>query len=446
MGKKIPKEMATQKEKFFQGAIDNGVPPEKAIKLWGLIEPFASYGFNKAHAASYAMIAYQTAYMKANFPVEFMAAVLSAEADDVKKVASAVAECATLGIEVLPPDVNESLSNFTVLNEKQIRFGLSAVKNLGSDVIKTIIAEQKQNGPFNSLADFTRRLRTRNFNKKSWEALVKSGSLDRFGERNQMLANTENILEYGRMHQRQLAAGQSMLLGIESGSDTQLVLRPVTPATETERLSWEKELLGLYVSSHPLKKYQAALARYALPIKNLNPDREGEYVTVGGIITRIQNILTKKGEQMCFADLEDLEGSLELVVFPNIFNQARNLLAVDQIVLVRGRTSDKEGELKILVDKIAPIEDPAGLQKSAPPSSLPYQGTSLKIRIPQTASPLIFNNLKTLFAKYPGTTAITLIIPDREGAVREIKTDFKVENTESFKTELIALLRESVKK
>ncbi len=440
--------MAAQKEKFIQGSLDNGLPAEKAIKLWSLIEPFAAYGFNKAHAASYAMVAYQTAYMKATFPVEFMAAVLTAESDDNLKVAEAVAECRNLGIQVLPPDVNESLSDFTVLDDKNIRFGLSAIKNLGSDVIQTIISERKQNGAFSSLADFSKRVRTRNFNKKSWEALAKTGCLDGFGERKQMLLNTELVLDFSRTHQKLEAAGQSMLAIGNNSDQNELNLKPVAPATEAEKLSWEKELLGLYVSSHPLRQHQSELEKHAVPIKSLDISQEGRSCTVGGIVTRVQNILTKKGDQMCFADLEDLESTLELVVFPNIYAESKALLANDKIILVQGKISEKDGELKMLVDKITLIEDSANLPDSPLPSLTQTQNLSpaglLKIRIPSQASPQIFSNLKTMFVKYPGETAISLVIPDREGTPREVKTNFSVENTDEFKTKLKELLRESI--
>ncbi|HYE22618.1 MAG TPA: DNA polymerase III subunit alpha, partial [Verrucomicrobiae bacterium] len=199
MGKKIPKEMAAQKEKFIQGCINHsGYTPERAQNLWGLIEPFAAYGFGKAHAASYGIVAYQTAYMKANYPVEFMAAVMTAEAGDPQTVADAFEECKSMGIDVLPPDVNESLANFTVIDDKHIRFGLNAVKNLGSDVIMEIIRTRKAGGKFENLEDFVARIQTRNFNKKSWEALVKSGAMDAFGERGTLLANTDMILESAR--------------------------------------------------------------------------------------------------------------------------------------------------------------------------------------------------------------------------------------------------------
>lgn len=450
MGKKIPKEMAAQKEKFIQGAINNSLASEKAVKLWSLIEPFAAYGFNKAHAASYAIVAYQTAYMKANYPVEFMAALMTAESDDMDKVAVAVAECRSLGIQVLPPDSNESLADFTVIGKDKIRFGLKAIKNLGSDVIASIIAERRQKGQFLSLADFVRRIKTRNFNKKSWEALVKSGSLDRFGERNQMLLNTEIILDYARRNQKQEALGQGMLLAGFSGGNGDLILKSAPEASDAEKLSWEKEFLGLYVSSHPLQKYREILHKSCAPLNQLGPADDGTQKTIGGIITRIQKILTKKGEQMCFADLEDLDGKLELVIFPSVFNEYRSLLEVDQIVKVTGRISDKDGELKMLADRIKNIEEnvtdvTGALRPAENGNSL--SGTNdpvLKIRIPQKASPQIFSSLKIAFSQHPGQTSVSLIIPDREGAPREIKTNFLVENSEAFKTRLKQLLRESL--
>ena len=461
MGKKIPKEMAAQKEKFIQGALDNGLTSEKAVKLWGLIEPFAAYGFNKAHAASYAMVAYQTAYMKANYPVEFMAAVLSAEADDNKKISEAVTECQALGISVLPPDVNESLASFTVINDREIRFGLSAVKNLGSDVIDAIIAERKQSGPFVSLANFLRRVQTRNFNKKSWDALVRSGSLDRFAERNLMLQNTETALEYARAHKNQGVSGQSMLFAGASG-EGEMSLKPAPPATEAEKLAWEKELLGLYVSSHPLDSFRDQLKQQTASLSSITPEQDGEFRTVGGIITRVQRILTKKNEQMCFADIEGLGGQIELVVFPNSYNQYRPLLENDQLVLVYGRVSEKDGEPKLLVEKMQSLRDPLPadwtttvrrnnyarpetepipVEKKAPETAVKL----LKIKIPKDASPTVFSKLKLVFDKHRGETPVSLVIPDREGTPREVKTNFTVDGTEEFKAQLRELLRESLK-
>ena len=467
MGKKIPKEMAAQKEKFIQGAISGEMSTEKAVKLWSLIEPFAAYGFNKAHAASYANVAYQTAYMKANFPVEFMAALATAESDDTEKIAEIVNGCGVIGIQVLPPDVNESLANFTVIDEKQIRFGLSAIKNLGSDVIAQIIAERKEGGQFTSLSDFARRIKTRNFNKKSWEALVKSGSLDRFGERNQMLSSTEEILEYARSSRKQEAAGQSALFGGRS-IDSGLKLKDVAPATEQEKLSWEKELLGLYVTSHPLEKHRDILRQYCTAINSIRLEDDDSYLTIGGIITRVQNIITKKGDQMCFADIEDLQGTLELVVFPNVFLEHKAIIATDQIVLARGKISDKDGEIKMLVDGFKLLGDPdinewiqsrparnnwskapVSREEPIPASPVPNNSNStpaLRIKIPQTASPEIFSKLKIIFSRYPGNAQVSLLVPDREGTPREVKTNFLVANTNEFKERLKSALKESIGK
>lgn len=448
MGKKIPKEMAAQKEKFIQGAIDNGLSSERAVKLWSLIEPFAAYGFNKAHAASYAIVAYQTAYMKANFPVEFMAALMTAEAGDNEKIAQAVSECNVLGIGVLPPDINESLADFTIINEKQIRFGLTAIKNLGSDVILTVINERKENGQFRSLADFVKRARTKNFNKKSWEALVKSGCLDRFGERNQLLLNTDSILEHGRTHQKQLAAGQTSLFFVKGADEESLLLRDSPPAAPQELLSWEKEFLGLYVSSHPLEDYREFMSRHCWAISTLSQSDENAYVSVGGIVTRVQKILTKKGEEMCFIDLEDFGGKMEIVVFPNVFNDSRALMATDQKLIVHGRITDKDGELKLLAEKITPIDAPPPqeeIEGASPKSNGRSNGSAiLKIKIPSQADPQIFSKLKTAFAAHPGATAIVLVIPDREGTAREIKTNFLVENSEILKNQVKQMLKESI--
>jgi DNA polymerase-3 subunit alpha len=349
MGKKIPSEMREQKEKFIAGCMQNGIMETRAHELWRRIEPFAAYGFNKAHAASYAMVAYQTAYLKANFPVEFMAALMTAEAGDLETVALAVEECKELGIQVLPPDVNESLDSFTVIDNMTIRFGLAAIKHLSSEVTKAVIEEREAHGVFRDLADLASRMPIRTFNKKSWEALVKCGALDRFGERNSLLANTEEILGYIRLQQKARTSGQEALFGIEGAP---LRLREVPPAPQNEKLAWEKEYLGLYVSAHPLDQHAETLKQYAKPIRDLTELNDGAPCIVGGLFSRTQRILTKNGEQMAFCTLEDTTGSVEVLVFPKIYQQIKDRLLPERITLVRGRITTRDNELKIIADEV----------------------------------------------------------------------------------------------
>lgn len=427
MGKKIPREMAAQKEKFTEGCVNHSnYSKEKAQSLWTLIEPFAAYGFNKAHAASYAIVAYQTAYMKANFPVEFMGALMTAEAGDMPTISDAVEECRSMGIEVLPPDVNESLANFTVIDDQHIRFGLSAVKNLGSDVIATIIAQRKLEGKFTDIINFISRVHGRSFNKKSWEALVKSGALDSLGERNQLLSNTETILEFARTQQKLNNSKQASLFGETVKLTPQLTLREVEPATEKERLSWEKELLGLYLSSHPLEEFAEKLKTLAHPIETL-PQIRGT-TTCGGLINHIQKILTKKGEPMAFVGLEDLTGSVEAVIFPAVLQKYQTLIVDGGAVLMKGKLSDKDGETKLLVDEISDL-------KTATASFSAGQNAKITVTIPAETNEDVFSELKKLLEQHPGDTAVDLLINGQT-----IKTPFRINPSQELKQAITLLL------
>jgi DNA polymerase III subunit alpha len=428
MGKKIPKEMAAQKEKFLEGCSKNsGYVKEAALTLWTLIEPFAAYGFNKSHAASYAIVAYQTAFMKANFPVEFMAAVLTAESGDAETIADVVEECKSMGIEILPPSANDSLSNFTVIDDQHIRFGLNAIKNLGSDTIASIIAQRKTGGKFQNLEDFITRTQTRNFNKKSWEALVKSGAMDSFGERNKLLANTEVVLEFARSIHRDLTSSQVSLFGVNQIAQNKLTLREVEPATKKDLISWEKELLGLYVSAHPLDDYVGLLEKMAKPIKQVI-EQKIPLATIGGIITKVQKILTKKGELMAFITVEDLTNSIEVLVFPSLFQKVKDIIFEEKIILISGKLSSKDGELKLLADDIKELNSPAT-------SPTPTAPPAVTIKIPENATDEIFIELKRLFELSPGNLMVNLMIKDQK-----VKTPFLVNLTDDLKQKIKDLL------
>lgn len=353
MGKKIPEVMAAEKEKFVSGAVDHGLMPQKALALWQLIEPFAAYGFNKAHAASYGRLAYQTAYMKANFPVEYMTAVLSAESGDVEKVAEVIAECKKMNIPVLAPDVNESLGDFAVISDagvpSRIRFGLYTIKNLGTDISDAIIAERKMHGAFTSFGNFLTRVKHKNVNKKSLEALIKSGAFDAFGERGAMLANMERALAFNR---EGMNASQDSLFG-GGGADAIFSMDPAEPAGADEKLAWEKELLGLYISGHPLDKYREKLAKQKADIKTIKESvRPGAEVVVSGVIENIREITTKGGEPMAFVRITDYSGPIEIVLFPKTFTANRALIVQDTCIAVKGKLSDRNGELGILADAV----------------------------------------------------------------------------------------------
>ncbi len=370
MGKKIPAEMEAQKEKLLQGLVKNGMTEKKAEELWKLIEPFAAYGFNKAHAASYGKVAYQTAYMKAHFPAIYMSAVLTAESGDVEKIAEIIGECKRMRIPVLPPSISESFSGFTVVKSPiinnqetvtkeskgdRIRFGLTTIKNFGEGIADVIIAERKARGAFKSLGNFLDRIRDRNLNKKSLEALIKAGALDEFGERGQMLGNMENLLAYNREKSNTPDNQESLFGGLskagESGDD--LTLAPTSPATQTEKLVWEKELLGLYVSGHPLDKFKAVLEKREMSIAKIRAEfKEGMMAVVGGIIEEVKPILTKKNEQMMFIKLADFSGSIEVVVFPRVLEEFKKFIVLEKCVAIRGKISNRNEEIGLLAEKV----------------------------------------------------------------------------------------------
>jgi len=439
MGKKIPREMAEQKEKFIEGCMNKGLSSEKAYRLWGLIEPFAAYGFNKSHAASYGIVAYQTAFMKANYPVEFMASVLTAEAGNMETIAEAVSECGHMGIKVLPPDVNESLNNFTVINDHTIRFGLSAVKNLGSDVVQKIIEEREANGKFKSLTDFITRTFVRNFNKKSWEALVRSGSMEEFGERNQLLQNSDRVLNFARAHIKDQNSPQDSLFGAPTASEMKIQLDEVPPATQLEKLMWEKELLGLYLSSHPLKEYEQVLVKLGADIKAVKADLTERSVKIAGIITKVKNILTKKGDQMCFAEIEDRTGTVELVVFPRVFAESRPLLEPDKIVRISGRVSPKDNEVKILVNKIDELKPDGKIEIKPKKKNVEPGDKRVVLPIPKDADPAIFNKLKIVFEKFPGPVRVDLQLSSGDSQ-KQLATDFMVNPNSRFKEQVKKIL------
>ncbi len=358
MGKKIPAEMEAQKEKLTEGFIKNGMTPAKAKEMWALIEPFAAYGFNKAHAASYGRVAYQTAYMKANYPVIYMSSVLTAESGDTEKIAEIIAECKRMSIPVLPPDVNESFGGFTVVGyhsqNPSIRFGLYTIKNLGKEISDAIISERLQGEKFADFGDFLEQVKHKNVNKKSLEALIKSGAMDSLGERNQMLENLEEALAYNREIAKGNTTNQTSLFGSMTNTATlpKLRLKETRPATQTERLVWEKELLGLYISGHPLEKFREKLNNLKTKIKDVKKLEEGYPIVLAGIIEEAKKVLTKKGQTMFFVKLSDFSDSIETVVFPRILEDSGNTIRESACVAVSGKVSYRNGTPSVIVEKI----------------------------------------------------------------------------------------------
>ncbi len=364
VGKKIKELLGAQEKKFIEGCIKNGTDKKIAEELWQWILPFASYGFNKSHAASYATIAYQTAYLKAHYPVEFMASVLTSEKTDVERIALLIEECKKMGIEVLPPNINESLKNFTVVPTNppasgNIRFGLLAIKNVGTNIIDAVVEERKKNGPFQSIGDFINRINSKDLNKKSMEALIKSGAFDAFSERNQLLQNLEKLLEIARENQKNKSNGQiGLFANAPTSKNNEIKMETVSPAKLLEKLTWEKELLGLYVSSHPLQGFRKLFESKCFAISKIDRAMVNKKVLLGGLINNVKKIITRNGKPMLFIKFEDLTAKTEVVVFPNLLDRNPTALQENKVVFFAGRVDSRNGEIKIIADDVQEILTP----------------------------------------------------------------------------------------
>ena len=357
VGKKIKKLLDEQKEKMIEGMINNEIDSQIAKRIWQTIEPFAQYGFNKSHSTCYALIGYQTAYLKAHYPTEFMAALITSEQNDIERIAFLIDDCKKMNIQVLPPDINKSFQNFTKAGEKTISFGLRAIKNVGQNVVQSIIEERIKNGEFKSISDFIERVESKDLNKKSLESLIKCGAFDNFGERNQLLGALEQMLSIARETQKAKQNGQRSLFGSQSSVATPSFRLPeVVSADKRERLSWEKELLGLYISEHPLCNYKNYLMKKASLCNTLSKNQAGHKIKIGGIINRIKKINTKTGQPMLFVEIEDITGRIEAIVFPNVLEKTVDAWQEEKIVLINGRLSDRDGNLKILCDSVKVLE------------------------------------------------------------------------------------------
>jgi len=356
IGKKIKSLLEELKEKLISGMINNGISREVANKIWEWILPFGSYGFNKSHSIAYALIAYQTAYLKAHYPIEFMASLLTSEQVDVERIGFLIEECKRMGIEVLPPDINESYRNFSVVPQKnQIRFGLLAIKNVGANTVEAIVTERKKRGPFTSLTDFLVRIDPKDINKKSLESMIKAGVFDKFEERNQLLFNLEKLLEFNREYYNKKASGQVGLFERIGKERFEIKLEKTKPATKKEKLIWEKELLGLYISAHPAEDFKKIFEKKAIPISKITDQMIGKTVRIGGVISAIKKIITRNGSPMIFAEVEDGEGKIEAVIFPSILMRNQEAIREYKAVLISGRVDNKDGVPKIICDNIEEI-------------------------------------------------------------------------------------------
>ncbi|MGZ4383077.1 MAG: DNA polymerase III subunit alpha [Gaiellaceae bacterium] len=440
IGKKIHSLMASLKTKFIDGCVANEVSAQTARQLWEDMEKAQDYSFNKSHAACYALIAYRTAWLKANYPCEYMAALISSVMNTKDRVPFYVNACDEMGIEVLPPDVNSSQADFAVV-EGKIRFGLNAVKGVGEGAARAIIAARDEGGPFTSVWDYVERVDPSIVNRRVLEALVKCGALDSLGApRKAMLEQLDQILAWGQKHAADRLAGQGSIfdlgLGeVESGRGRERH-QPLLPPGEhpkEELLKLEKEVLGLYVSEHPLHGIRDQIRRKTdCTLAELERRRDGEVVTVGGIVSAVRQLTTKKGEPMAFVRLDDITGGAELVVFNSVYAQSRELCTVDRILIVKGRIDHKEGESKLLVQELSPFE------------AVPDRH-EVRLRVDARAAPAgIVRELAALVRDFPGEAPVILNLETSTGPrTLVLGAEYRVAPDPDFFAEVKALLGEA---
>jgi DNA polymerase-3 subunit alpha len=470
IGKKNVAMMLKMKTKFIEGAISN-VGADRAVmeEFWSNLEDFAAYCFNKSHAACYGLIAYQTAYLKAHYPAAFMAALMTSDFGNIDRIAIEVAECTRMNMPVLPPDVNESYHEFTVVKAtNNIRFGLSAIKNVGSGPIETILAARQAGGPFTSIEDFAKRVSAKECNKKVWESLTKCGAFDTLIDANraQLLHNLETVTAYAAKVQKNALSGQIDIFG-SLGAEENLPgirMEPAPhPVSSREQLAWEKELLGLYISHHPLDEYASYLTDTTLPIAEVTPGADGKLVRLGGIITTVRKILTKKGDTMAFVGLEDKSGLTELIVFPKAFEKSPEVYETDNIIMATGKISAKDregrltGEPKLMVDSAKIINYEAAsshvaINKPVPPvsprvatqsevvslSSDTHVKDSITLHLPDLSNQQLLHDIKTIVSDHVGASEIYIMVGGDDP--KKIRLPFRVDITSELIDGLGALV------
>ncbi len=471
VGKKNIELMKKVKPEFVEGAISvGGASKQVAEKFWDQLEEFANYSFNKSHAACYGLIAYWTAYLKAHYPDAFMAALMTSDADDIDRLAIEITECKHMGIQVLAPDVNQSFVEFAVVpGESKIRFGMAAVKGVGVGAVEEILRARAE-GEFTSIEDFAKRVSTSKFNKKAWESLIKSGGFDSFGDRSDVLFNLENIQGFASKLQKDALSGQTDLFGDMLGAGVQPSISLQTAPsrhTDRERLTWERELLGLYISAHPLDNYDTYFEEQTIPLVLLNPEIDNKKVTIGGIITTVRSIITKSGAKMAFVGIEDKTGETELIIFPDLYSQIGSQLAQDVVVRATGKVNarDRDGnqtnEAKLIADEVSIVTDrelreyeSTGRVMKAPkasnssvkvtkkqakkvveapiPAESNMQTIYVHIENPDDDEKLM--KLKEVCAKHPGESSVVLVLGTKNRSA--IKLPFRVHETESLLRQL----------
>lgn len=486
VGKKKMDLMMKIKPEFIEGAVKvGGATREMAEQFWDQLEEFANYCFNKSHAACYALIAYWTAYLKAHYPDAFMAALMTSDNDDIDRLAIEINECKHMGLKVLPPDVNESYVEFGVVPGKnEIRFGMAAVKGVGTGAVEEILRARKD-GPFESVEDFAKRVSTSKVNKKVWESLIKAGAFDKLGDRSDLLHNLETILAFANKLQKEALSGQVDLFGglndVVAMPSMSIQPAPVR-ASEKETLLWERDLLGLYLSAHPLDKYDKYFEEQTNPLTHLTPEYDGKQVTMGGVVTTLRTIVTKNGSKMAFVGIEDKFGEGEVIVFPNLFEQVGPQLAQDVVIRVSGKVSakDRDGNLgseaKLIADELFIVTDrelesyestgakmqapkprsgPIGVKrnfaKKEAPSSQPKPAASnvtykpveptvqkLFVHVKDPDNHEMLLKMKQTLNNYPGMNEIILVLgEDKKSAIR---LPFRTEPSEVLITQLAELV------
>ena len=440
IGKKKAEMMRKEKKKFVEGAVKKGYDKKVAEEVFGLIERFAGYGFNKAHSTSYAMIAYQTGWMKANFPVEFMTALLTAESQNADKIALAVEECHRMGILVLPPDINLSFAGFTIeknessLNKKAIRFGLSAIKNVGGAALEEILQAREIGGVFKSFCDFYLRVSGQKVNKKVLESLIKVGAMSRFGKKSAMLAGLDSLRAKCDLVLKQRVQGQVSLFGEASTatSTPKDSFPQIDEFSREEQMALEKQLLGLYLSEHPLSSALSLLEfEVGGKIGELEPDNfsRGQKLRAGGILSSLRTTVTKKNNsEMAFGSLEDETGKLELVIFPRVYAEYKELWIQGKPVIVEGKIEIREDEIALLVDKAET------LKKSE-------EKYDFVIRIPQRTTSKTLMALNQLLKSNSGKKKGVLVFENGSAANKKLELNFGVDFSPSIEKEIESLLK-----
>jgi DNA polymerase III subunit alpha len=446
IGKKKREIMKAEEPKFIEGCLRQGLNKTEAQKLWAQIQPFADYSFNKAHATCYAQIAYWTAYLKAHYPSAFMAALMTSDFDDTDRLAIEITECKHMGIDVLPPDVNESFVEFAVVPKThQIRFGMTAIKNVGRAAVEEILRARDAEGQFETLEDFFSSVNTSTVNRKALESLIKAGGFDRFGERSYLLHNMDVLLAYASRLQKEKASGQTDLFGnlLSGDADAAKARLTLQEAVEVfnqrDQLTWERELLGLYLSQHPLELYMTFLSENTTPLSEIKVEHDNKTVKIGGAVQDIREIVTKNGQKMAFAKIADQFTELELILFPSVYQQTVGYWERDRVLLIKGKvnTRDREGnqtdEIKILVDEAREItheqatayqatgKKPKGLKatktKAAKTASSPSKSKDipkrLYIRMSNSDDHATLTSLRNHLDQHPGDTEVVLVVgPD----------------------------------